>query len=254
MKRHDMHTTGHARIYGSPGTRVRLMGLCRSLWPMILVLVLFGYLIRAALPTPVLSTTVTGLLFLVLAVAVAAAANYSRERLEKYIKGARGEESVARALALLPDGWHVFHGIASGGTRAAAAGGGADIDHVAVGPSGIFVIETKNWSGSITAEDGVLICDNAPPDRDPVEQVKHAVTELRQRLHAMGAHHTEDLPIRPILCFAGDCDLRNLSELDDVMICSEEHLCASMQSIREARLTSESRQVVIDLLEAEVER
>jgi hypothetical protein len=29
-------------------------------------------------------------------------------------------------------------------------GGGGDIDHVVLGPNGIFVLETKNWSGSIT--------------------------------------------------------------------------------------------------------
>ena len=28
--------------------------------------------------------------------------------------------------------------------------GGGDIDHVVLGPSGIFVLETKNWSGDIT--------------------------------------------------------------------------------------------------------
>lgn len=29
-------------------------------------------------------------------------------------------------------------------------GGGGDIDHVVLGPNGIFVLETKNWNGSVT--------------------------------------------------------------------------------------------------------
>jgi hypothetical protein len=28
--------------------------------------------------------------------------------------------------------------------------GGGDIDHIVLGPSGVFVLETKNWSGEIT--------------------------------------------------------------------------------------------------------
>ncbi len=29
-------------------------------------------------------------------------------------------------------------------------GGGGDIDHIVLAPSGVFVLETKNWSGEIT--------------------------------------------------------------------------------------------------------
>jgi len=237
----------HARIYGSPGARVRLLGLARSLWPLILVFIALGYLVRAALPVPALSTSVTGLLFLALAVAVAAAANYSRDRLQNHIKGARGEESVARTLNRLPANWHVFHGVEA---RALAAGGGADIDHVVVGPKAIFAIETKNWSGRITAEDNTILCDGEPPDRDPLEQVRNAAASLREQLQAAG---TPPPPVIPILCFCGNARPTGLAGLAGVMICNEDQLCAIMQNHQGTPLPDACRAAAIEWLKATVE-
>jgi len=237
----------YARVFGSPGARVRLLGLFRSLWPLALVMVAIGYLIRAALPVPALSATACGILFLMLAVGVAAAANFSHDRLQNYIKGARGEESVARALALLPAQWHVFHGIAATGEH--RDGGGADFDHVAVGPNAIFVIETKNWSGAITAEHNTLLCEGEPPDRDPIEQVKNAAAALRWQLNQpTDLNNGTDLPVIPILCFAGGSILNGLTGLSGVIICTEERLCAILQLHQDTHLPGERREAAIRLL------
>ena len=241
----------YARVSGSPGTRVRILGLFRSLWPMALVMIALGYLLRAALPRPDLSLTATGLLFLALAVAVAGAANFSRDRLQNYIKGARGEESVARALALLPAQWHVFHGIACPGEI--REGGGADLDHVAIGPDAIFVIETKNWSGTLTAEHNTLLCDGVAPDRDPVEQVKTAATALRRQLPVPDTIQGGGLPVIPVLCFAGGSILNGITGLSGVIICTEDHLCAILQRHQDTHLSGEQREAVIRLLTAAAE-
>ena len=42
----------YARIVGSPGVRVRMAGLLRTQWPLLIVVALAGYLLRAALPHP----------------------------------------------------------------------------------------------------------------------------------------------------------------------------------------------------------
>lgn len=58
-----------------------------------------------------------------------------------YEQGALGERATAEALApLTAAGWHVLH------DRLLPSGG--NIDHVVVGPAGIVVIDTKNWSGN----------------------------------------------------------------------------------------------------------
>jgi|CXWK01.1.fsa_nt_gi hypothetical protein len=51
--------------------------------------------------------------------------------------GAQGEETVGRALDRLPDGLHVLHSVPVGQR-------GSDIDHVVIGPPGVFTINTKH--------------------------------------------------------------------------------------------------------------
>ena len=57
-------------------------------------------------------------------------------------KGARGERVAAEALSRLPTGWWVFHDLQVGSR-------GANIDHLVVGPSGIFTINTKLSTGNV---------------------------------------------------------------------------------------------------------
>lgn len=63
--------------------------------------------------------------------------------------GADGEQRVGRRLARLGDAWHVLHAVPVG-TR------GSDIDHIVIGPGGVFTINTKHhpdaqiWVGGET--------------------------------------------------------------------------------------------------------
>lgn len=54
--------------------------------------------------------------------------------------GALGEIAVARILAGLPPEWTAFHALPIGT-------GASDIDHLVIGPGGIFTINTKHHSG-----------------------------------------------------------------------------------------------------------
>lgn len=51
--------------------------------------------------------------------------------------GAKGEEKVGRELTKLPDGWHVLHAVPIGDRD-------SDIDHIVIGPRGVFTLNTKN--------------------------------------------------------------------------------------------------------------
>ena len=53
--------------------------------------------------------------------------------IERYFKGARGEERVAGILKTLPDAYHVFNDFVACGTH---------VDHVVAGPAGVFAVET----------------------------------------------------------------------------------------------------------------
>jgi len=68
-----------------------------------------------------------------------------------WARGARGERRTARHLRrLVRHGWVVFHDLA-------VPGSGANADHLAVGPGGVFLLDSKNWRGRLAfTPDGTL--------------------------------------------------------------------------------------------------
>ncbi len=59
---------------------------------------------------------------------------------KRWVKGLEGENIVLEKLNTLPKNYFVFHDVE-------LPGGYGNIDHIVVGPTGLFVIETKNYSG-----------------------------------------------------------------------------------------------------------
>jgi hypothetical protein len=214
-KRLKETSSSHARIHGSPGERPRLAGLFRAIGPIFIVIAVAGALVHAALPFPPIGSATAGVLFLVLAAALAVAVATSRRRLESYLKGARGEEYVAHELSFLPAGYDVFHGLAR--SSDSIMGREGDFDHVVVGPTGVFVIETKNWDGSITVEDGKILYNGQAPSRPPLEQVRQAAADLRDKLRE--ASETELQP-RPVVCFATDAVQGGSRTVEGVLVCN----------------------------------
>ena len=65
--------------------------------------------------------------------------------IENWQVGAWGEESTAKALRVLEDdGWVVMHDL-----DAAERG---NVDHIAVGPSGVYLLDSKNLFGSVSVD------------------------------------------------------------------------------------------------------
>src|SRR5215211_408117 len=66
-------------------------------------------------------------------------------------RGARGERRTARQLnRLTRHGWVVFHDLAVPDSR-------ANVDHLLIGPAGVFLADSKNWRGRLVfAPDGTL--------------------------------------------------------------------------------------------------
>lgn len=59
---------------------------------------------------------------------------------EPWYVGALGELEVARRLVALGPGWYVLHSVPIGT-------GASDLDHVVIGPAGVFTINTKHHRG-----------------------------------------------------------------------------------------------------------
>jgi hypothetical protein len=65
--------------------------------------------------------------------------------LGRLLAGRTGEDRVANELKRLPDDYVVFNDLVLDGP-----GGTCEVDHLVLGPTGIYVIEVKRWSGLIT--------------------------------------------------------------------------------------------------------
>jgi Nuclease-related domain len=65
------------------------------------------------------------------------------EQARTWQRGAQGERHTARLLdRLTRDGFVVFHDLAVPGSP-------ANVDHLVIGPTGVFVIDSKQWTGSV---------------------------------------------------------------------------------------------------------
>lgn len=72
--------------------------------------------------------------------------------------GAEGEEKVGRRLGSLPHAWHQLHSIPVGDN-------GSDIDHLVIGPGGVFSLNTKHHPGGAIwlTERGVRVNGQSMP-------------------------------------------------------------------------------------------
>src|SRR6266540_6653437 len=73
------------------------------------------------------------------------------EQARTWQRGAKGERHTARLLdRLVRDGFVVFHDLAVPGSH-------ANVDHLVIGPTGLFVIDSKQWTGSVhQSADGLV--------------------------------------------------------------------------------------------------
>ena len=94
-------------------------------------------------------------------------------------RGYEGERCVAELLeSELPDGFHVFNDVRFPGRA-------SNIDHIVVGPTGIFVLDTKNWRGTVAwAEDGKTLLLNGAPQNSAKAALSDAL-DVHDKLRAL---------------------------------------------------------------------
>jgi hypothetical protein len=111
------------------------------------MLVVLGLLLLILLSAgPLLGLSGAALIGVELAVigAMVIANRVSEPKFDRWMQGARGEESVGAVLdGLTGEGWLAIHDVSLGR---------GNVDHIAVGPGGIFTIETKSHRGRISVD------------------------------------------------------------------------------------------------------
>ncbi len=233
-----------ARVYGSPGEAPRVLGLLRAFWPLLVICLITGYLLRAWFPKPYLSVSTVGVLFFLVAGATALLLAWGDRRLGNFLKGAKGEEWVAHELAFLAAEYTVFNGLR-------LRGGKQNFDHIIVAPAGVFVVETKNWRGSVEFKDGRLVFPGGKePSRPPLKQVKAAAAELVSFIDDAGCG---DLPIHSVLCFLGTKLPEDIMNVNGVVVCKGEKLTEVLQETFDEPIAVNLRDQVVHELRKVIE-
>ena len=199
-----------AKEYGVAGEWARVRGTVLSLWPLFLALVFLGAFTAATILSE--SVLLFGSLFVVSLIAVVAYWRKGIRRVESFFRGARGEERVARILATLPDGCHVFHDFAAGASH---------VDHVVVSPAGVFSVETKNWVGKVELVEGHLLVNGALPSREPVAQARREADQVCTELKRLGYTGT----VFPVVCFASDSFCDDSVKIGSVEVVNSSTIC-----------------------------
>ena len=214
-----------ATVHGIPGEWARVRGTIFGLWPLFLSLFLCGIFVGVAV---FFSFALGAVLVVVTLISIWLMLLKGLRHVERFYKGARGEEKVAGILEGLPAHYHVFNDFDAKGHH---------IDHVVVGPAGVFSIETKFWSERVSIQDGHVLVGGRLPSRPPLQQTRREAQLVRQELEKSGWKGK----VTPVLAFASDTFDSHVAELQGVVILNSNELKSSFGTQR----------VVIDSVELE---
>jgi hypothetical protein len=103
-------------------------------------------------------------------------------------RGAAGERHTARLLDRLSrDGYVIFHDLAMPHSP-------ANLDHLVLGPSGVFVIDSKDWTGQVhQSSDGLVWHNHYRLDR--------TLATIRWQAETLG--RLLGVPVAPLVCVHG---------------------------------------------------
>lgn len=126
------------------------------------------------------------------------------------VRGERGERAVAGELEELRSiGFRCFHDI---------IGDGFNIDHVVVGPPGVFVVETKYRSGSGVIEfrngKGIFVAGREE-ERDPLKQARGNAREIRKLIQRDTGLERY---VKALVVFVGDWRVKDDWQNTDVRV------------------------------------
>jgi hypothetical protein len=108
-------------------------------------------------------------------------------------QGIEGEKVVGQFLERLREsGYHIFHDL---------IGSGFNVDHVLIGPAGVFTVETKTWSKPARGETRIkfdgerLTAAGREPERNPVVQARAQAAWLKSVLAESTGRQFDVFPV-----------------------------------------------------------
>jgi hypothetical protein len=155
-------------------------------------------------------------------------------------RGERGELRVAEVLDdLRASGYRAFHDLVRDGFN---------IDHVVVGPAGVFAVETKfrSGQGEITFRNGEgLFVGGVPEEKDSLKQARANAAEVNRIIKD---NCNFDEWVWPLVVFVGDWRVKNDWQTTDARVFTPDKLVTHIVD-QQPRLTSREIELIASHLE-----
>jgi hypothetical protein len=150
--------------------------------------------------------------------------------------GALGEQEVARMLAQLPPQWCVVHAIPVGRR-------GSDIDHLVIGPGGVFTVNAKHHEGAnVWVGDTRLFVNGRPTDH-----LRNARYEARRAAKLLSEASGARVDVTPVIAVVGARRVTTRGN-PDVVVSRSSQLAAVLRQRRPALRADEVAAVTASAL------
>ena len=181
-------------------------------------------------------------LYLAIIVTGASAIAYLRmiPKARRLVRGERGELRVAEVLEeLRPFGYRAFHDLIRDGFN---------IDHVVVGPAGVFAVETKfrSGQGEITFRNGEgLFVAGCPEEKDSLKQARANAAEVNRLIKETCQM---EVWVKPVVVFVGEWRVKNDWQTTDARVFTTDKLVHHIVN-QQPRLTGSEIKLIATHLE-----
>lgn len=134
--------------------------------------------------------------------------------------GAKGEEMIAKELQKLGPHWRVLHAVEVGER-------GSDIDHIVIGPAGIFTLNTKRHPGSEAwvAERAVRV------NHQRTDYLRNSRHEGARASRLLSAAHGSPIEARPVIVFVNLHKFEVKKQPSDVYVTTRKQLVDWLEAL-----------------------
>lgn len=218
-----------ATVYGQESNWLRTLVTRRATALAVYAAVLTGIAISAAAWDARVAIAI-----LVCGFAFAAKRRGMAQRYRYASQGAAGEFETAKLLALLPAAFTVVNDLPFSGFN---------VDHVVIGPTGIWAIETKSHSGDVEEHADAVLINGRPMFRDPRRQVRAGAMQVAGLLErATGTRYW----VEALVCFPSATVADNGRQVEPGVVGTRQLL--TRLRLANARLESAERDRIVDAL------
>ena len=149
-------------------------------------------------------------------------ARQARQSATRIARGNQGEQVIGALLEQLnPDGWTVLH------DRRKQPGSPANLDHVLIGPAGVFVIDAKNWTGGRLRFDDRGMAVGRWRNDDELHTAKVDADIVSKHVRALVPH----AQTVGVLAFVQDMGLLGPVQHQQVLLMQREHLLPALRRL-----------------------